>query len=281
MHAVSNDAHEIVQLLLDAGANPNIVACDGSSALHQACESSVAPAVLQLLLQFGGNPNLVNDNPLLHSVLHVSNCHSPLVQQEKIQILINAGAKVDGQNSTGTTALMLAVRRGLMAIVNLLLDCGADPNVQSQSGCSAMHDACSFHYNSTEILRALLEAGGDPSAALWDKGITPLVMAYGRRFEEGVRLLLEAGADPNSTNIALHRAIHAGNARLVQSLLDIGADVSYHNDDGLDALDIASMCNKNEIAQMLVAKGSDRQRTYRQNSYWPYHKSVSPKLFFN
>lgn len=255
MHAVSNGTLEIVHILLDAGADPNIVSHDGWSALHQACSSSVAPPMLQLLLQFEGDPNLTSSTtPLLHTVLTTYDIHFPpdlLDLQEKIQRLVDAGAEIDVQNNTGTTALMLATRQGLINIVSLLLKHGADPNIQAHSGHSAMHEACISHDGSLEILKALVKAGGNPNVSLLDNGITPLVVAHGSRFREGIQLLLDAGAEPNSTSIALHHAICAGSIRMTQSLLDIGADILFCNKDGLNALDIASSCNKPEIIQIL------------------------------
>ena len=97
---------------------------------------------------------------------------------------------------------------------------------------------------STEILRALLEAGADLHLTT-DDGTSPFMVAAGlgraifqpglqrgyrsRGAEEAVALLLEAGADINAVNeadfTALHGAAFRGLNEVVQYLVEQGADI--------------------------------------------------------
>lgn len=56
---------------------------------------------------------------------------------------------------TSQTALMLAVKHGNKEAVTLLLECGADVNIQDKDGSTALMAACEHGY--IDIVRALLD----------------------------------------------------------------------------------------------------------------------------
>lgn len=62
-------------------------------------------------------------------------------------------------NALGQTPLMLAVMKGSLSIVELLLGAGADPNRQDDSGTTALMLIWDCDL---EITRALMEFGADP-----------------------------------------------------------------------------------------------------------------------
>lgn len=53
------DAPEIVESLLEAGANPNLQTADGNTPLHLAVREN-APQIIQILLAHGADPNIEN-----------------------------------------------------------------------------------------------------------------------------------------------------------------------------------------------------------------------------
>eukprot|EP00041_Stephanoeca_diplocostata_P008438 m.125311 g.125311 ORF g.125311 m.125311 type:complete len:199 (+) comp17322_c0_seq4:180-776(+) len=55
-----------------------------------------------------------------------------------VDILLEAGAKVDEQNKAGWTALQCAARRGNTAIVQRLLAAGAKPDLKNKDGKTAL-----------------------------------------------------------------------------------------------------------------------------------------------
>lgn len=57
----------------------------------------------------------------------------------------------------GQTALMLAVSHGRLAMVRLLLSCGADVNAQDYEGSTAL--MCASEHGHTHIAGLLLETG--------------------------------------------------------------------------------------------------------------------------
>ena len=117
------------------------------------------------------------------------------------------------------TALMLASSRGHGECVRLLLDAGADRNLQNRFGQTALIRAsCEGH---VEIVRSLLDARADKNLQNILGG-TALMHASGKGHIEVLRLLLDAGADKNlrdcgDRNALMHAssAAHADIARLL------------------------------------------------------------------
>ena len=75
-----------------------------------------------------------------------------------IMILI-LGIFVDSFNCLGQTPLFVAAYLRKLAMVNMLLNIGADPNVVNVGGYTSVHGAC--YAGSRRILTALLKFGGD------------------------------------------------------------------------------------------------------------------------
>ena len=59
--AIKGKSSEVVELLLDSGANPNVVDNYGNTPLHQACSShTLVPAIVESLLRHGTDIGAVN-----------------------------------------------------------------------------------------------------------------------------------------------------------------------------------------------------------------------------
>lgn len=68
-------------------------------------------------------------------------CHNG--DLKTVKLLIQHGAKLDAfrSNQRGT-ALMLASQKGHLSVVKALIHAGADVNVASQNGTTALYRAC-------------------------------------------------------------------------------------------------------------------------------------------
>lgn len=86
---------------------------------------------------------------------------SYLDHAEATSILVEAGADLDAQGMTGT-ALMGVCFKGHLEIARLLLDAGANPDVQHANGSTALIFAAMF--NQEAIVDLLLERGADAGA---------------------------------------------------------------------------------------------------------------------
>lgn len=82
--------------------------------------------------------------------------------------------------------------------VLMLLELGANPNVKTSRGDSALGRACACH-DSERVVSALLERGAKVNQAD-ATGDTPLIWAATYGSTKNCRALLKAGAKPNATN---------------------------------------------------------------------------------
>jgi ankyrin repeat protein len=82
---------------------------------------------------------------------------SPTVDSDLVKKLLRLGAEVNARDDSGTTALMLAARRGKDALVRVLLSKGADPELRNCHGESA---ASLARVGGHPALARLLSVGG-------------------------------------------------------------------------------------------------------------------------
>ncbi|WP_371219595.1 ankyrin repeat domain-containing protein [Orientia tsutsugamushi] len=113
---------QIIQKLLDEGANINQQDNYGCSALHTAVRLGEID-VIQKLLDEGANIDLQNHSG--QSPLHYA-CFAGRINV--IQKLLDEGANIDLQNNYGYTALYIAINFiNDKKVIHYLLDSGADP----------------------------------------------------------------------------------------------------------------------------------------------------------
>lgn len=142
-------------------------------------------AAVRTLLVEGASPNVRDywqDSPLLVSVR--------LEDIELVQVLLDAGARVDVKGR-GYTPLGLAARNNNLTIIQHLLRAGADPDRKSDDGDYPIHAAVRAGHGA--VVERLLSAGAD--LLRFDRdGLSPLALAaaYGR--ESIAAMLLDAGA---------------------------------------------------------------------------------------
>ncbi|KAL2441986.1 Transcriptional repressor rco-1 [Exophiala dermatitidis] len=126
---------KVVERLLTAGANVNVTAEDGRSALHNAATSGNARCV-QLLLEAGAEPTILDG--ARETPLHLAARDG---YEESVKLLIAAGANLNVSNRVTGTALQTAVKAGHSRIVDILEAAGADtqPEEYSMSGLIREH----------------------------------------------------------------------------------------------------------------------------------------------
>ena len=125
-----------------------------------------------------------------------------------------------------TRPLYAAVESGDLAMVNLLLDRGANPRTAGHDGMEPLHWAV----GSPAMVRLLLDRGARAGAPDI-RGETPLHYAAAGGDPETVKLLLERGVSVNARSTGflgmrvtpLHEAASCGDAAMVRLLLSNGA----------------------------------------------------------
>ena len=144
-----------------------------------------------------------------------------------VQALVERGADVDAPEIDGTTALHWAVHRDDGDVAALLIDAGADVTAANRYGVAAI--ALASINGSGSMLARLLAAGADANRAQ-PEGETALMTAARTGRVEAVRVLLDHGADVNAAEqwrgqTALMWAAAEGHTAAVRELIARGADV--------------------------------------------------------
>jgi ankyrin repeat protein len=186
MVAAERGRPDIVKLLLDHKADPNVAGRDGSTALMLAAENN-QPEIAKLLIGRGADPNRQDNNGWTavlkaayqgnakcieilasHSKLELDRALLVATLMEKkdaVKILLDNGAEADFRASDGRTALMLAAGKGNKDIVELLLQAGADASLTDQGGQTAQAVAAAKGFNDiSELLRHAPAPSGTPVA---------------------------------------------------------------------------------------------------------------------
>ena len=130
------NAIEMVELLLQSGADLNAVDCHGITALQQAAENTHRYAVIELLAQSGAKANLTGMDGRTDLMTTSRGCDD----EKSIHLLLQSGVDVNAADHRGCTALMEAVRNqwcGCRA-TELLLQFGADVNAIDEKGETAL-----------------------------------------------------------------------------------------------------------------------------------------------
>jgi hypothetical protein len=157
-----------------------------------------------------------------------------------IEKLLDDGADVNMTRQL--TSLHAAATSGNLEIVNLLLEHGADVNLQDIHGRTPLFVALAEHH--PEVATRLAEEPTDVSVRAAD-GSTLLIAAVRAERVDLVRWALEQGTDVNAVRpekkhaTALIMAAAKGNPVIVQLLLAAGADPNLTNHKGQTALDLA------------------------------------------
>ena len=130
--ASSHGHKNLVDFLLDKGADPNKANSGGWTPLHFSIYRR-HDYVVQLLLQRGSDPNTqaaYGDSPLYWAAYNGNKFVA--------ELLINRGANILNENRGGNTALHAAAYYGNKDVVKLLLDHGASPKAQNHQGENAL-----------------------------------------------------------------------------------------------------------------------------------------------
>ena len=263
LRAIQKEDRDTAQQI--AARNPRLVA----TSLHVAAALGEVDVVRQL----SRDPAKVDEkagDPPATPLLFL--CYSPFNGQnesrdaglfESARTLLAAGADpnaVDGR--FGVPALLgVTGMHHRPGIARLLLEAGAHPT----DGESVFHAAERFHEDALILLREF----GVQLNHVGEWGNTPLYfllrwyeIGKDERVARGFDWLLTNGADPNvacgkEQENSLHVAVRRGqSARVVQSLLDHGANVDLRRGDGATAWLLARRAGYDALVQLLERAGA-------------------------
>ena len=169
---------------LDLGSSPSPVADAAQASERETVRS---------LLKDGADVNAAQGDGM--TALHWSALSNDV---ETAEMLLYAGANVKAAIRLGAyTPLILASRSGHAAMVETLLNSGADVNQATGTGATPLMLAAAS--GSADAVRVLLARGAAVNAKESKRGETALMFAAASNRAEVVKLLLTNGADPALT----------------------------------------------------------------------------------
>ena len=150
------DNPEIVAALIAAGADVNAQMDDGFTALMRgAANPDFGFDVVRLLLEAGADVDLRHDDGRTALIFGAQANGSR--SADAARLLLEAGANIDAQPLRGTSTLMWASGWGHTATVQVLLEFGADVNLEDKDGNTALSRAVEREKH--EIVELLKAAG--------------------------------------------------------------------------------------------------------------------------
>lgn len=235
LHAAGAGHVDIAGLLLDAGADPGLIAQSGMTALAAAVSAR---------------------------------------RENLVTLLLERGAAVDQRLPGDTTALMVACAMGFADMAERLLAAGADIHLVDGQGRQALHAAAQFGFENSDSLRArrlfdVLLKRDAPVDHADREGTTPLLLLLGGRQRPGTEcdpthigallpVLLDAGARIAHADQRGVTALHACAMHVLLAparvLLARGADRQAVDGFGRTAADVARHLGYVDIAHELAAR---------------------------
>ncbi|KAJ5998507.1 hypothetical protein N7451_006317 [Penicillium sp. IBT 35674x] len=175
-----------------------------------------------------------------------------------VQVLLDEGAEVNIQDQWSLTALQAASLSGSQQVVLMLIDKGADINARFGFYDTALQAASARGHQ--QIVEMLLNRGADVNIQGGDYS-TALQAASAEGHQQIVEMLLNRGADVNiqggDYSTALQAASARGHQQIVEMLLNRGADVNIQGGDYSTALQAASARGHQQIVEMLLDRGAE------------------------
>nr|WCB86979.1 CPPV168 ankyrin repeat protein [Cooks petrelpox virus] len=258
-YAAASGNTEMVELLLRYGAKTN---------LHTSYEDSIFMCAIK--------SNNVKTAKLISNLYNFRNDINNILKKvhlynaDMLLFLIELGLDINIKDKKGKTALHYACDSiNSIETVKEIMKYGADINIKDRKGLTPLHLACK--YGDLELSKVLIEYGADiniRTSTVLDLAVESgklelvkflieknpdfitsdylsLALAIKSKDVKIVLLLLNAGMDVNSSkciSTPLHLAVILGNSKIVQLLLEYGANVNAIDKYGETPLGAANKC---------------------------------------
>jgi ankyrin repeat protein len=232
---VSRNA-QMVELVLDRGADPNLSFADNPKPLLVAAAYGAVSIVSQLLAR-GAEIDARNQDDGFTALHYAVYDNSIPMMNELLKYKLNLNLL----NSDGCTPLHMAVIEGRDKSVAVLIDAGADINLPMKNGQTLLHLA--LENDDRDLVVDLINRGANINAPD-SRGVTPLQLASSLNY-------------PNLTSVFLHKGMTAPESvRDIQSYLNFTLGQKSGNSDNQHIIDQKILSLNADLYNVLSTNGS-------------------------
>jgi len=282
------DDSRIIRFLLDSGADVNLATVNGYSPLMFACLQNNFELVRMLCrhhadisshTQEGWTPLILAstnssvffenmDHPFFHNLIEIvfkyARYHPDFNPVHIVNLLLDCGADPNESNIFGTTPLMAAASMANYPIIKSLLAKKTAVDLQDTEGKTALMYAVMATID--ELIDSLIHMRLVSHTVKLSDFMTPLMLAQIRpHFEPQkelcVNYLINNGADIRAKDkrgiSILTHAARAGNLNVVKNLVGNGANIHVKSPRGITALYAAAINGHNDIVEFLLSQGAE------------------------
>jgi ankyrin repeat protein len=191
-------------------------------------------------------------------------------QPDAVNTILKYNPVLDKITSSYETPLIIAVKNNNFDICEALIRAGADVDFTDRNGASPLHYSSVNGYLDITDLLLYYNASIDQKS---DDGITPLLAAVMAGFADVADLLIQNGANMEARNNKgytpfLMAAVN-GDTLLMNLLFRHGVDIYAASNEHYNALDMAISTNQTEAAKYLLRIG-DKWASLLENAVDPY-----------
>jgi ankyrin repeat protein len=270
--AAESGSVEMVEVLLEAGADVNAQTRGGETPLHRALWGDDHELIEALL---AADPDLTIENsygrtPLLRVARETGDV-------EMAARLLDAGAEIGAVDRFGASSLDLAAWRGNEPLVDLLLDRGAtfpttSASLQEITVNSAQHGLA-------RPFRLAVEAGADLDVGSGGGGTLPHSAAAGGSAEV-VEILREEGMQIDAPDrygwTPLHYAAMEGHEEVARTLIALGAPLEVRTLAGDSPYNLAAWAEHASMLELLESEGASGEPAVFPQFEGPYFGQDPP-----
>src|ERR1700722_1802212 len=209
--AIQKSDGAAVKRLLDHGLDANTRDAEDTPALMAAVLYADASCV-KLMLDHGADPNATDKSGATALMWAV-----PDIAKTKLLIVSGADVNASSKNLGRTPLLIAASYPGSVAVLQLLLDHGANIHAKDRRGMHALGRAALSA--DADVVRFLVEHGCDPNEPGYGTNVR-----YARQYRPTLEYLLSKGA--NVEKDALAMTAHWQDPKVIEAWIERGADVN-------------------------------------------------------
>ncbi|XP_067408936.1 poly [ADP-ribose] polymerase tankyrase-2 isoform X2 [Emydura macquarii macquarii] len=269
----NGDVERVKRLVRPGNVNSRDTAGRKSSPLHFAAGFG-RKDVVEYLLQSGANVHARDDGGLIPLHNACSFGHA-----EVVSLLLHHGADPNARDNWNYTPLHEAAIKGKIDVCIVLLQHGAEPAIRNTDGKTALDLAdpsakavLTGEYKKDELLESARSGNEEKMMALLTplnvnchasdgRKSTPLHLAAGYNRVKIVQLLLQHGADVHAKDkgdlVPLHNACSYGHYEVTELLVKHGARVNAMDLWQFTPLHEAASKNRVEVCSLLLSYGAD------------------------